>query len=152
MDKLLLAYESRVRVCVEGNIPLWKFSINKSWRKKIEDLQKVSFFVILGKEASKDYFCNLAILNATPLEDRRERIVENFAKKILKHPEHRKMFSFAKESGTRAGKRIIIPKCKTSRYENSAVPSLARIIDKKQNITTKPTMTNSSQYNYVFVL
>ena len=60
-------------------------------KKKIENLQKLSFFIILGKEASKDYLCNLAILDALPLEDRRQQIIDKFAKKILKHSDHRKI-------------------------------------------------------------
>ena len=131
IDNLLLTYNYRVRVCVEQNVPLWNFSINQAMRKKIENLQKVSFFIILGKQASKDYFCNLAILNSVPLEDRRQQIVENFAKKTLKHPDHRKMFTFVKDNGTRKGKRIVVPYCRTARYKNTAIPNLARIIRQK---------------------
>ena len=130
IDNLLLAYNSRVRVCVEMNIPLWKDSITESFKKKIENLQKISFFIILGKEASKDYLCSLAILNEAPLEDRRQQIFENFAKKLLKNPEHRKMFEFT-DNGTRKGKRIVEPHCKRTRYQNTAVPSIAKMINEK---------------------
>ena len=66
------------------------FSLSEIFKQKIERLQKISVYIILGKEASHDYICNLAILNIMPLEQRRQQISENFAKKLLKHPETQK--------------------------------------------------------------
>ena len=54
----------------------------------------MSLYIILGKVASSDYFCNLAILNIGTLEERRQKLTYKFAKKILKHPVHRNMFEF----------------------------------------------------------
>ena len=105
------------------------FSIKKETKKKIERVQKISFYIILGKEAHEDYFCNLAILNARPLEDRRQKIAKNFASKILKHPEHRQMFNFTDGDRTRSSKQVIVPYTRTARYEKSTVPALADIIN-----------------------
>ena len=66
--------------------------MTKSQKEKIEQLQKLSFFIILGKHASRSYSHNLAILKSSTLEERRQKIAINFAKKILKNSEHRKMF------------------------------------------------------------
>lgn len=98
---------------------------------RIEKLQKVSLYVILGNIAHSDYLCNLAILNLELLDERRQKIASNFAKKILKHPEHRKMFTFIKSNKTKSGEKVLIPFCRTSRYENSFIPSLAKIINDK---------------------
>ena len=51
----------------------------------------------------------MAILSATPLEQRRQEIAHNFAKKILKHPEHRSIFKFTENNKTRSGKRVVVP-------------------------------------------
>ena len=107
------------------------FSISDNLKKKIERLQKISFFVILGKEAKNDYTSNMTLLDATTLEQRRVEIAENFAKKVLKHPEHRKIFEYTNNSKTRLGKRVIVPLCKNARYEKSTIPALAKIINKK---------------------
>ena len=44
----------------------------------------------------------MKILNAVPLEQRRFEIAENFAKKILKHPEHRNIFQFTGKGTTKS--------------------------------------------------
>ena len=59
--------------------------------KKLEKVQKIALYIVLGKNAHEDYFCNLAILELDTLEGRREKIAFNFAHKLLKNPEHRKM-------------------------------------------------------------
>ena len=89
----------------------------------------MSFYIILGKVASSDYFCNLAILNIGTLEERRQKIIYKFAKKILKHPVHRNIFEFKQNDGTRSGKKIVVPKCKSARYEKTTIPSLALMIN-----------------------
>ena len=98
---------------------------------KIERLQKVSLYVLLGRNADRDYYCNLAMLSLDTLEDRRLKLSENFARKVLKHPEHRKMFTFSQGDRTRYGKQVYIPWARTQRYARSAVPSLGRIINEK---------------------
>ena len=128
-ENLLETYFLRVRVCVEQNAPLWMFSVTKGLSDRIERLQKMAFYIILGDNADKSYSANLAKLDCDTLISRRQKIAENFSKKILRHPEHRKMFQFEYKSKTRKGKKVIIPKGKTERYRKSTIPSLAKIIN-----------------------
>ena len=129
-EDLLNTYFLRIRVCLEQNAPMWMFSISKQMKEKIEKVQKISVFIILGNDAHSDYLCNLAILDIEPLEERRQQIATNLAKKILKHPEHRKMFKF-KYDKTRSKKKVLVPPSRTARYDNSPIPSLARLINLK---------------------
>ena len=129
-DKLMLTYNARIRVFAEENAPLWMFSVNKSLIKKIERLQKTSFYIILGKDADKEYLNNIKTLKTEPLEKRRQKLAINFASKILKHPEHRKIFSY-KNDRTRSKKRVVITMTKRARYERTTIPSLAHIINEK---------------------
>ena len=46
---LLEVYKLRIRVFVEQNVPLWMFNLSQRMCKKIERLQKVSLYVLLGK-------------------------------------------------------------------------------------------------------
>ena len=130
-EYLLLTYESKIRCHVEQNCPLWMFSITQELKNKIEKVQKISFFIILGKYANKEYSYNLALLNSVSLDERRQAIAENLAKKILKHPAHRNIFMFSEKSNMRSGKHVIIPRIRTTRYLNTTVPSLGTIINKK---------------------
>ena len=115
------------------NVPLWHFSITKKMSQAIEKVQKACVFIILGKHATHDYQCNLAILDLEPLSDRRNDLCKEFANKAFKHPVHGKMFknneSSANTRGTR--RRVIVPVGKSVRYNNSAVPSLARLLNSR---------------------
>ena len=98
-EKLLETYKLRIRVFVEQNVPLWMYNISKKMSNKIERLQKVSLYVLLGRNADKDYFCNLAMLELDTLKDRRDKIAEKFAGNVLKVSNilsTRKCFSFAR--------------------------------------------------------
>ena len=130
VDYLLETYNLRIRVHIEQNAPLWMFSLSKTLSKKIENLQKTALYIILGKHSHRDYYCNLAILDMETLDQRRNLISRNFAKKTLLHPEHKKMFKTI-QCNTRSGKRVIIPKSQTARYRKSTIPALAEIINKE---------------------
>ena len=107
------------------------FQLTKAMTKKIEKVQKVSAFIILGKNAHFDYSTNLEILDLETLEERREKIALKFASKILKHPQHRNIFTFKNSCATRSGREVVVPNYKTTRYETSTVPSLAKLINQK---------------------
>ena len=49
------------------------------------------------------------MLSLDTLEDRRLKLSENFARKVLKHPEHRKMFKFRSSDRTRFGNKVYVP-------------------------------------------
>ena len=69
-EYLLLTHYSRVRVCVEQNVGLWMFSLSKAQIDKIERLQKIALYIILGKDAAKHYNVNMAKVNCENLEER----------------------------------------------------------------------------------
>ena len=129
IQDILTTYLSRVRVHLEQNVPLWHFSISKQLRSKLENTQKACLYIILGRMATPDYYCNLAMLNLEPLENRRDILCKKFARKTFKHPVHRQMFTIRQGEKTRSGCKVVVPKAKTARYERSTIPSLARIIN-----------------------
>ena len=83
IENMIISYNLRVRIFVEMNLPLWMFSLTKAMKIKIENLQKVSVYIILGKHAHTDYLCNLAILDMEPLEERRQKELEEKRQKEL---------------------------------------------------------------------
>ena len=129
IDDLRIAYLRRVRVHLELNVPLFHFSISKALSQKIERVQKACLYIILGRHATSDYFCNLAMLNLEPLANRREVLSNKFARKTVKHPAHSQMFTFANRHNARSGRKVIEPTAKTARYRKSSIPSLAKLIN-----------------------
>ena len=81
--------------------------------EKIENVQKACLYVILGSLATNDYYCNLTMVNLEPLCNRREKLFRNLARKTFK----------------RSKQKVHIPLAKTARYEKSAIPNLARVIN-----------------------
>ena len=69
------------------------------------------------------------MLDLEPLFGRRVKLCRKFAKKTFKLPEHQKIFVLNEGRKTRSGRKVIVPVARTARYYNSAVPSLARIIN-----------------------
>ena len=119
MEDLSMTYESHIRKHLELNVPLWHFSITQHLSSVIEKVQKACMFIILGKHASLDYSCNLAILNLEPLYDRRVKLCNNFGEKLIKHPVHRNIFTWNEGRKTRDGRKVFVPYARTSRYGRS---------------------------------
>ena len=129
LDDLLLTFLSRIRVHLEQNVALWNFTISQQLSKKIESVQKACLFIVLGRDATPDYYCNLAMLNLEPLADRRLKLCRKFAQKTFKHPVHGKIFTANPSNHTRSSRKVIEPQAKTARYRKSSIPSLARILN-----------------------
>ena len=52
-EHLILTYVTRIHVYLEFNVPLWSFSVSQIMLKKIEKVQRVAVFVILGKRLTE---------------------------------------------------------------------------------------------------
>ena len=133
IEDKLLTYQSRIRIHLEQHTPLWHFSISKKLSKSIEKVQRTCVIIILGQLATADYYCNLALLDLEPLSDRRDTLCKRFARKTVKHPVHSTMFTFVSDKTTRrtakSSRKVVVPAARTVRYDRSAVPNLARIIN-----------------------
>ena len=135
VKNMLLTYKSRIRIFVEMNVNLCSFNVSAKMSKKIEKIQKIAIYIILGTKADSDYFCNLAILGLDKLKYRRQVIVKNFATKLLKHPIHRNIFKFTEASRTRSNKKIVVPFARTARYGRRNIPELGKFIN--ENLSDK---------------
>ena len=129
IDDLLMVFMSRVRIHLEQHVPLWHFSITKSLSDKIERVQKMCLYIILGGLATPDYYLNSTMLNLEPLSERRDKICRKFSAKTFKHPTHRNMFAINQGKSTSFKRKVEVPITKTARYAKSAVPNLAKIIN-----------------------
>ena len=57
------------------------FYLTKTLNHKIERVHKTALYIILGKKANKHYIVDMDKLGCDRLEDRRDKIAENLAKK-----------------------------------------------------------------------
>ena len=126
---MLMTYQGRIRAHLERHAPLFHFSINQKLSEAIEKVQKMCAFVILGKTATSSYSKNLAILGLETMRERRDKLCSNLAKKSLKRPVHKSMFTWNERRQTRSNRKVIVPPATTQRYDRSSIPSLARIIN-----------------------
>ena len=137
-DQLLKVYQARIRSTLEFAAPVFHSGLTQDQSRQIEMVQKKAFAIILGKSYSS-YNSALASLSQEPLYTRRENLSYKFALKCTTSSKHQSMFppnpNF--RPNMRQPKPFLEHKCNTSRYYNSAIPYLARLLN-KQHSNTKP--------------
>ena len=107
-------------------------SITSQQSDELEMIQKKAFAIILGAKY-KSYSNALTLLEQSTLSSRRLKLCENFAQKCVRNDKHEDLFPRNEGIETSHGKTFIEPKCRTSRYYNSDVPYLMRVLKKKEN-------------------
>ena len=130
-EQIFDVYCKEIRSIVEFGVPVWHPGLTKKDSNDIERVQKVAFKIIL-ESCYTDYTAACLYFNTTTLKLRRKKLCINFATKNLKSEE-----SFfdpvQKTVNTRSEKALVKEyKCRTSRYSNSSLPYLARLLNMKQ--------------------
>ena len=130
--QLLKIYQTRIRSTLEFAAPVFHGGLTLDQSRQIEMIQKKAFVIILGK-AYISYEVALEKLNQERLDDRRTNLSIKFAEKCVKSNQHKNLFPL--NPNFRADMRRPQPylehNCHTSRYYNSPVPSLARLLNKQ---------------------
>ena len=91
IDDLKIIYVMYVRSILEFSATVWHSSLTEENRNDLERVQKTALKVILGQRY-KTYKNALNLLNLETLDERREILSLNFAKRTSKHPKLNKMF------------------------------------------------------------
>ena len=129
-NQLLTLFHLKIRCLLEFAAPAFHGSLTKQQSDELEMIQKKCFAIILGS-AYKSYNSALKTLSQEKLCDRRLKLCLNFAIKCTKHPRHSDLFlknpRFIPSSKRK--QKFIEPKCLTTRYYNSAVPYLTRLLN-----------------------
>ena len=122
-------YIGYVRPVLEYCVPLFSASLTLKQINVIESIQKRACRIILGSNYTS-YDMALKTLNLTSLETRRDKLTKDFALKL------EVMFkSWFPSLKTNALNLRNINKykeitCKTKRFQNSALPSLTRLLNR----------------------
>ena len=128
--QLLAIYLARVRSVLEFAAPVFSTSLTKAQSRQIESVQKKAFAIILGREYL-NYETALKILGQERLSTRRTNLCYSFALKCSMSKKHASMFPLndSPNQNTRNRKPFLEFKCNTSRYYNSPIPSLTRLLN-----------------------
>ena len=122
----------------------WQFqygTVTKIQSAQMERIQKAAFHIFLDKNYDTyKYACSVLVMQT--LEARRNKLCAKFVKKEVKKT--RSIFTkIVKTTNTRAKPSLVKEfKCRTSRFEKSALPYLSRLV--KQNLASHDDFPNSS--------
>ena len=133
-QQLLILYQLKIRCLLEFAAPAFHGALTRQQSEDLEMIQKKSFAIILGN-GYRSYRNSLKILSQEKLSVRRENLCLTFAIKCAKHTRHSDLFMKNPRYNSRTKQKFIEPKCLTTRYYNSAVPFLTRLLN---NSTDKP--------------
>ena len=131
-SQLLKVYQTRVRSTLEFASVVFHSGLTIDQSHQIQRVQKKAFPIILAEEYNH-YEHALATLNQERLDARRLQLCIKFAIKCTKSPKHSTMFPHNPNyrSNTRNPKPFMEYQCLTSRYYNSPIPYLARLLNKQ---------------------
>ena len=110
-------YLTYVRNILEQSAVVWHSSLTKKNRRDLERVQKTAVRMIMGKKFSS-YEKDLKKLNLENLNDRREKLCLQFAKRCLRNEKVKNLFPLNKRMNlmkTRRTKKYLENKIKTER-------------------------------------
>ena len=126
---LVQIYTLYIRSVVEQCAVVWHSSITQKERIELERIQKVALRIIL-KQDYVDYNHALKTTGLETLNDRRQKLCLNFAKKCVRNEQTKKMFPVKNhQRNTRKQEKYIVPFSKTERFGKSAIPYMARLLN-----------------------
>ena len=130
-EQLSLVYQTRVRSILEFAAPVFHSGLTSDQSRQIESTQKKALAIILGNDY-ESYESALTTLKLERLDFRRTRLCYSFELKCAKSAKHSAMFPLNKMPvhNTRHPKKYHEPTCNTSRYFNSSIPFMSRLLNK----------------------
>ena len=135
-EDLKAIYLTYIRSVAEQSAVVWHSGLTIKNRKDLERIQKAAVKVILGKKYTS-YKSALKELNLDTLNDRRKKLCLKFAKKSLQNEKVKSMFSLSKSKHhmkMRKQQKFHEKTSKTSRYNNSAIPYMTRILNEENEV------------------
>ena len=133
---LVAIYAMYIRPVLEYASPVWSSSLTTAQSNDIERVQKRFCRVILGGYDS--YRGALDHLRLDSLHSRRESLLLSFASDLLTSALHRDFLPKSRRSLSgrqlRNSHLLHEPKCRTTRYYNSSIPSIVRILNRNPDL------------------
>ena len=123
---LTLIFIVYIRSLLENCAVVWHSSLTIDQSTDLERVQKVAVRTILGSFDIK-YENALEKLNLQRLDERREDLCLQFAKKCTKNPKNENMFP---KNLSKNKVEYILPFAHNERFRNSPIPYMARLLNK----------------------
>ena len=128
---LVSVYIGYVRPTCEYAAPVWHGSINNDQTSQLERIQKRACRIILGANYSS-YTDSLDQLELQTLNDRRLQLCSQFAQKCVESDRYSDWFPHNMRTHNmtlRQCNKYQVPRTKTKRYGNSAIPYLTHLLN-----------------------
>ena len=123
-----------IRSILEQSAVVWSSSLTIQNKKDLERIQKSALRIILGHEY-KDYNSALHRLNLQTLEERREFLCLNFAKKCTKNEKLKHMFPIKERKHNmkiRNKEKYKVQRAKTERLKKSAIIEMQKLLNTEE--------------------
>jgi hypothetical protein len=132
-ERLLTVYLLKIRTLLEYATPCFHNSLTVDQSNQLETTQKKALAIIVGNKYTS-YDAALKLANIERIDARRNVINLNFAKKCVLNPRHSHMFPTNPNlrPHSRHPKPFKEHRCNTTRVYKSLIPSMARLLNKKQ--------------------
>jgi len=126
--QLFDVYQKEVRSILEMCAPVWHSSLTKALTRKIENVQKLAFKIIL-KKAYTNYKAACQTLGTDTLKNRRTMICTKFAQKNLKSASS--LFKKVEPQSTslRKPRKVVEFKCNSNSFFRSSLPYMSRLLN-----------------------
>ena len=131
VSDLISVYIGYVRPIVEYACPVWHGSINIKQSQQIERIQKRACRIIIGSTYTS-YAEALSVTGLQTLEERRHHLCTQFARKCCTSGKYSGWFPLNNRTHTmnlRNTHTYQVPRFRTSRYGNSAIPHLIKLLN-----------------------
>ena len=125
-DTLVDIYKLFCRSVLEYAAPVWSGSLSKGNAQDIERVQRNAYKIIFGKSFN-DYNECLDEIEEDTLAFRRDKLCVNFAKSCLMDPKFSEWFP--QGISTRSKTNYMVPEARTKRYDRSAIPHIAKLLN-----------------------
>ena len=138
--EMLDVYYKQVRAVLELAVPVWQPALTVQEKYQIERVQKCALYIILGSNYIT-YSHALDKIGLENLEQRRNKLCENFAQKASKHLKYQDWFTKDNNNPTLVNTKARNQKSKlqylpvntrTDRYKKSPLPFLTDILNAKK--------------------
>ena len=131
ISDLIHIYILLIRSILETSCQVFHSQLTEEDSDDIERIQKIVARIILGDQYI-DYSTALPQINLEPLKIRREKLCLKFALKCLHNKTHSSLFvkNVSSDHYHRTLPIFVEPTCGKSRYQNSPVPYLTKILNK----------------------
>ena len=133
-------YISYIRSILEQSCTVWHSSLTEENSNSLERVQKAAVKIILGNGYVNNYNDALIKADLQTLNDRRETLCKNFAKKCLNNEKTDDIFKKNKKihkMKTKNPNKYQIQHAYTERFKKSAIPYMRRLLNfehKKEKI------------------